>query len=62
MNQFNQNPSNQSLFNQEFGDNKPTNNYLDYGGGTSVSPSKTSADPFSNMIGTLLGGAIKSAI
>ena len=62
MNQFNQNPSNQSLFNQEFGEKKSTSDYLDYGGGTSVSPSKTSVDPFSNMIGTLLGGAIKSAI
>ena len=64
MNQFNQNPSNQSLFNQEFGDNKPTNNYLDYGGGTSIptSSSKPSSDPFSNMLGTLLGGVVKSGV
>jgi hypothetical protein len=64
MTQFNQNPSNQSLFNQEFGEKKSTSDYLDYGGGTSVvnSSSNTSNDPFSNMIGTLLGGAIKSAI
>jgi hypothetical protein len=65
MDQFNQDPNNKELYNQEFGQTESQNNYLDYGGKylpPPQSPSQTSSDPFSGLMSNILGGAIKSAI
>jgi hypothetical protein len=60
MAQFNQDPNNKELYNQEFSDNSnEENNVL-----PSIvpqSPSQTSSDPFSGLMGSLLGGALKAA-
>ena len=56
MNQFNQDPTNKKLYNQEFG-----NQSSEYDEPVK-SPSQPSSDPFSGMLSSLFGGAIKSAI
>ena len=56
MDQFNQDPNNKTLYNQEFG-NQPS----EYDEPVK-SPPKPSSDPFSGMLSSLLGGAIKSAV
>jgi len=59
MDQFNQDPANKELYNQEFG-----NQSSEYDEPVQVkpqSPAQPSSDPFSGMLSSLLGGALKTA-
>jgi hypothetical protein len=60
MNEFNQTPRNQELFNQEFGNNGSAGNLPS--STTSQPPTQNSSDPFSGLLSSLLGGAVKAAI
>jgi hypothetical protein len=61
MNEFNQDPNNQKLYNQEFSNNSNQND--DFVPSIAPqSPLQKSSDPFSGLMGSLLGGALKSAI
>jgi hypothetical protein len=65
MDQFNQDPNNKELYNQEFGQTNSQSDYSDYGGKSLTPPTPAkpvSSDPFSGMLSSLLGGAIKSAV
>lgn len=59
MDQFNQDPNNKELYNQEFGNQ--SSEYDEPVQLTPQSPSQPSSDPFSGMLGSLFGNAIKSA-
>ena len=60
MTEFNKVSGNQELFNQEFGNNSSAVNIPV--SSTPKPPTQNSSDPFSGLLSSLLGGAIKSAI
>lgn len=61
MTEFNQTPRNQELFNQEFGNNSSTVNIPSSPPLTPQPPTQNSSDPFSGLLSSLLGSALKTA-